>query len=111
MFEKKKYQLYASKCLDVPHGIKYSFVPSHLGCLFVYSDTEPIGKAEFKLIPENTPLSSEVQAWLSRTKMAIDVKVMRENQKEYANFLNSFLDNVEKELKQQANKQKSESDE
>lgn len=103
--EVKKYKLYASYIQEVPEGIKYSFVPSNLAYILVYTDTPPVGKLPFVEIDEATvTLSREERGWLSQCKAVINAAAMRENEQANAETLNIFLDKVEEELKEQKDK-------
>lgn len=100
--EVKKYKLYASHIQGVPEGVKYSFVPSSLLYLLVYTDTPPIGRLPFTEIDETKiGLSTEERGWLSQCKAVINAAAMRESEQVNAETLNIFLDKVEENLEEQ----------
>lgn len=91
----KKFKLYAGRTLEVPKGVKYSFIPSHMQYLLLYTDTKP--GEDFVKVPEDQ-LSREEHEWLLGCKYAVNSAAIQKNQQSYTNYLNNFLDNVEKEL-------------
>ena len=91
----KKFRLYAGRTLEVPKGVKYSFIPSHMQYLLLYTDTKP--GEDFVKVPEDQ-LSREEHEWLLGCKYAINSAAVQQNQQSYTNYLSNFLDNVEKEL-------------
>lgn len=91
----KKFKLYARCALEVPAGVKFSFIPSHMQYLLVYTDTKP-GEG-FAKVSEDL-LSREEHEWLLGCKYAVNSAAIQKDQQRYNNYLNDFLDTVEKEL-------------
>lgn len=91
----KKFKLYAGRTLEVPKGVKYSFIPSHMQYLLLYTDSNP--GEDFVKVPEDQ-LSREEHEWLLGCKYAANSAAIQKDQKSYTNYLNNFLNKVEKEL-------------
>ena len=94
----QKYSLYIGKFQKLPEEVKYSYYSPKSGYLLAYRDKEIKG---LKKVPvENeTRLTSEEKVWLRQCKMTVAVKTHQDHEEEYAKQLNSFLDELEKELK------------
>lgn len=101
--EVKKYHLYAGLVQDIPHGVKYSCIPSHHQYLLVYTDIPLAEKDGFILQDENAEMSlnREEKSWLTACKLEINTQAMREREKEYSSALMDYFDKVEEALKEQ----------
>lgn len=101
MSEEKRYRLCASTSLNIPEGIKYSFVPSHMKYSLIYTDMsdEDLRNIGYIAINEaDVKLNAQESTWLIQCKLNINVRYMRENEAVYAEQLDKFLDVLEKEL-------------
>lgn len=94
-----KYELYIGKYhKDIKS--KYTFYSVESGYMLVFSDKTIEG---FTLVPDEKTnrLTSDERTWLRRCKTEVIKKSLKENQKEYTQLLNSFLDQVENELEKE----------
>lgn len=91
-----KYHLYASRNLTAPDGVTYSLIPTHGRYILILTDkTPPDG---FSLIPDGTALTDEESAWKVRCAVEINSRYLQENENEYAEFFDEFLDALSNEL-------------
>ena len=73
----KKYKLYATSNLQTPKGIKYSFVPTTLSHMLIYTDKRLLKKDGYILIDEKLidevkfKLLQEERTWLAGYTRAI----------------------------------------
>lgn len=91
----KKFRLYAGRNLEIPQCVKYSFIPSHMQYLLLYTDSNP-GDG-FAKVSEDL-LSREEHEWLLGCKYAVNSAEVQKNLQSYNNFANGILDILEKEL-------------
>ena len=100
------YKLYAGEIQDVPKGVKYSFVPSHLQYLLLYSNVYPEPQENFVEIDETqVELTAEETTWLMQCKMAINAAHIQSHKEEYIDAFDAWLDVFEAELKKERTKQ------
>ena len=110
------YKLYAGEIQDVPKGVKYSFVPSHLQYLLLYSNVYPKPQENFVEIDETqveltaeeetqVELTAEETTWLMQCKMAINAAHIQSHKEEYIDAFDAWLDVFEAELKKERTKQ------
>lgn len=97
----KKFKLYAGRTLEAPKGVKYSFIPSHMQYLLLYTDNNP--GENFVKVSEDL-LSREEHEWLLGCKYAVNSAAVQNNQQAYTNYLNNFLNEVEKALTEEQDK-------
>lgn len=97
-----KYKLYVGYVQEVPEGVKYSLVPSHLLYMLIYSDVQPEPKENFAELDEEAnfkDMSEEEKIWLMKSKMQVNVAYMNDHKEEYIDGFDAWLDAFEKELK------------
>lgn len=100
------YKLYAGEIQDVPKGVKYSFVPSHLQYLLLYSNVYPEPQENFVEIDETqVELTAEETTWLMQCKLAINAAHIQSHKEEYIDAFDAWLDAFEAELKKERSKQ------
>lgn len=100
----KKYKLYATSNLQTPKGIKYSFVPTTLSHMLIYTDKRLLKKDGYILIDEKLidegkfRLLQEERTWLAGVKLNINTQYVRQNKQDIIDFITTLFDEVEKNL-------------
>ena len=100
----KKYKLYATANLQPPKGIKYSFVPTTLSHMLIYTDKRLLKKDGYipideRLIDEGKfKLLQEERTWLAGVKLNINTQYVQQNKQDIIEFINALFDEVEKNL-------------
>lgn len=100
----KKYKLYATANLQPPKGIKYSFVPTTLSHMLIYTDKRLLKKDGYipideRLIDEGKfKLLQEERTWLAGVKLNINTQYVRQNKQDIIEFITTLFDEVEKNL-------------
>lgn len=93
------YKLYASKTMQVPSGVECSLIPMCASGRYMLVYTDKKLGAPFKEIDENIKLEQEERAWLTKCKLQINARAMKENEEAYAEMLDEFCDKLAEELK------------
>ena len=100
----KKYKLYATSNLQAPKGIQYSFVPTRLWHMLIYTDIRLLKKGgyipiEERLIDEGKfKLLQEERTWLAGVKLNINTQYIHQNKLDIMKFATELIDEVEKNL-------------
>ena len=100
----KKYKLYATAILQPPKGIKYSFVPTTLSHMLIYTDKRLLKKDGYipideRLIDEGKfKLLQEERTWLAGVKLNINTQYVHQNKQDIIEFVTALFDEVEKNL-------------
>lgn len=100
----KKYKLYATSNLQTPKGIKYSFVPTTLSHMLIYTDKRLLKKDGYILIDEKLidegkfRLLQEERTWLAGVKLNINTQYVQQNKQDIIEFITALFDEVEKNL-------------
>ncbi len=98
------YKLYATKTGEIPDGVEFSLRPYGADYLLVFTDME-LDKP-FIEIPPETPLTAQERQFVTRCKLIVNKRYVDEHKDEYAEMLDSFFSELEKQLQEAKNNKK-----
>lgn len=94
-----KFQLNIGRYKELPKE-KYTFYSPESGYMLVFTDKDIDGFIKVAEEKENR-LTADERAWLRKSKTETIKSALKNNQKEYTEVLNNFLDKFEDELKKE----------
>lgn len=106
--KKVAYTLYIGKVgSNIPSGVKFSFIPSSLKYVLLYTDKKVPADKFAKVDEEKTKMPQEVREWLFLTKAKINYEYLKTKREEISKIEKEFFTAFEKELeKEQASLEK-----
>lgn len=101
-----KYKLFAGKLKNLPDDIRFSYYGGKSNYALVFAD-----KAEIKGFIEITEemqkeLKKDEKDWLLKCKLTVNSEYIAQHSKEYGKMLAEYADALEKELKEEMERQK-----
>lgn len=99
------YKLYIGRLENMPEKAEFSYYSAESKYLLVYSSVAIDGMKEVPLV-NHSKLTDAERKWLLGCKTTVNLRAMKENQKEYTDLLDSVLDAFEAELKAESEKNK-----
>lgn len=103
--EQQTYKLYIGRLENMPDKAEFSYYSAESKYLLVYSNAAVDGMSEVPLV-NHGKLTERERKWLLGCKTTVNLRAMKENQKEYSKLLDSLVDEFEKELKAESEKNK-----
>lgn len=81
----------------MPDKAEFSYYSAESKYLLVYSNAAVDGMSEVPLV-NHGKLTEHERKWLLGCKTMVNLRALKENQKEYAKLLDSVLDELKKEI-------------
>ena len=102
----KHYQLFVGRYQNLPENIKYSFYDSDVRELLILTENDP--PSGFIPVPEShlSFLTKAEQTWLLSCKLKLNGEAIRENEKDFSEYTELFLETLEKALNELKRKEK-----
>ena len=96
----KKYLLYVGKYQTLSKEIRYSFYDSDVNELLILTEKDP--PSGFIPVPDShlSFLTKAEQTWLLACKLKLNGEAFKENEKEFSEYTELFLETLEKALNQ-----------
>ncbi len=102
----KNYKLFVARYRKLPEDIRYSFYDSDAKELLILTENDP--PSGFIPVPDShlSFLTKSEQTWLLACKLKLNGEALRENEKEFSEYMELFLETLEKALNELKRKEK-----